>query len=396
MSAPRICASPTTVAAADQATSAYTKEFLLSIGDAERRTRADTLPEQGECEQRDQRRRHRLDQQRIGRRGFPDAVVADHVVDRVAREAEQRDRLPERAHARPVVRQTPPGAARRRGGTTQGGQGRGGVRALLRGAGEGARGAARGVDERRAGGEALGPLAGVPLALKDVLTTTDMPTTCGSAILDGWRPPYDATVTARLRAAGCVFAEGEARLIGAAARTSGEALAMAEQRATGLPLEHVVGWARFCGLRVGVDPGVFVPRPRTELLVRQAAAVTPPGAMVVDLACGSGAVGLAVAADPAVPGAPVMPGVPAAGPDAREAGIAHAERAIPTTASVAQVIAAPRAVAVLRAIAVPRTAAFGLRGVFTPETLTPSRSLLSCEEIPAIRHLPAETRLSRP
>ncbi|MBA3905453.1 MAG: Asp-tRNA(Asn)/Glu-tRNA(Gln) amidotransferase subunit GatA [Pseudonocardiales bacterium] len=45
-------------------------------------------------------------------------------------------------------------------------------------------------------------LAGVPLALKDVFTTTDMPTTAGSKILDGWRPPYDATVTARLRAAG--------------------------------------------------------------------------------------------------------------------------------------------------------------------------------------------------
>ena len=79
------------------------------------------------------------------------------------------------------------------------------VRAFLHVAADGARRAARGVDERRAGGETLGPLAGVPLALKDVLTTTDMPTTCGSAILDGWRPPYDATVTARLREAGVVI-----------------------------------------------------------------------------------------------------------------------------------------------------------------------------------------------
>ncbi|MEU6035756.1 Asp-tRNA(Asn)/Glu-tRNA(Gln) amidotransferase subunit GatA [Actinomadura sp. NPDC047616] len=64
---------------------------------------------------------------------------------------------------------------------------------------------ARTVDERRAAGETLGPLAGVPIAHKDVFTTVDMPTTAGSKILEGWRPPYDATVTARLRAAGLVI-----------------------------------------------------------------------------------------------------------------------------------------------------------------------------------------------
>ncbi|OBH67976.1 aspartyl/glutamyl-tRNA amidotransferase subunit A [Mycobacterium mantenii] len=59
------------------------------------------------------------------------------------------------------------------------------------------------VDEAVAAGERLpSPLAGVPLALKDVFTTVDMPTTCGSKILEGWRSPYDATVTSRLRAAG--------------------------------------------------------------------------------------------------------------------------------------------------------------------------------------------------
>ncbi|MFR9800797.1 Asp-tRNA(Asn)/Glu-tRNA(Gln) amidotransferase subunit GatA [Pseudonocardia sp. RS010] len=59
------------------------------------------------------------------------------------------------------------------------------------------------VDEAvQAGTAPASPLAGVPLALKDVFTTTDMPTTCGSRILEGWRPPYDATLTARLRAAG--------------------------------------------------------------------------------------------------------------------------------------------------------------------------------------------------
>src|SRR5215831_8753973 len=79
------------------------------------------------------------------------------------------------------------------------------VRAFLHVAPEAALAAAAAVDERRGAGEPLGPLAGVPLALKDVFTTTDMPTTCGSAILDGWCPPYDATVTRRLRDAGVVI-----------------------------------------------------------------------------------------------------------------------------------------------------------------------------------------------
>ena len=54
------------------------------------------------------------------------------------------------------------------------------------------------IDHRIAGGEKLGPLAGVPLALKDILTYRGAPTTCGSKILEGWLPPYDATVTRRL------------------------------------------------------------------------------------------------------------------------------------------------------------------------------------------------------
>jgi aspartyl-tRNA(Asn)/glutamyl-tRNA(Gln) amidotransferase subunit A len=79
------------------------------------------------------------------------------------------------------------------------------VRAFLHVAADGALAAARAVDERRAAGEPLGPLAGVPLALKDVFTTADMPTTCGSKILAGWQPPYDATITTRLRAGGVVI-----------------------------------------------------------------------------------------------------------------------------------------------------------------------------------------------
>ena len=57
-------------------------------------------------------------------------------------------------------------------------------------------------DSLAAGSPPASPLAGVPLALKDVFTTADMPTTAGSKILEGWRPPYDATLTSRLRAAG--------------------------------------------------------------------------------------------------------------------------------------------------------------------------------------------------
>ncbi|GAB2744427.1 Asp-tRNA(Asn)/Glu-tRNA(Gln) amidotransferase subunit GatA [Salinifilum aidingensis] len=79
-----------------------------------------------------------------------------------------------------------------------------GVHAFLHVDAEGALDAARRVDERRAAGEQLPPLAGVPLALKDVLTTSDMPTTCGSKMLEGWTPPYDATVTGKLREAGVV------------------------------------------------------------------------------------------------------------------------------------------------------------------------------------------------
>jgi aspartyl-tRNA(Asn)/glutamyl-tRNA(Gln) amidotransferase subunit A len=70
---------------------------------------------------------------------------------------------------------------------------------------DGALAAAERVDAARAAGETLGPLAGVPLALKDVFTMEGVPTTCGSKILDGWRPPYDATVTRRLKDAGVVI-----------------------------------------------------------------------------------------------------------------------------------------------------------------------------------------------
>lgn len=105
-----------------------------------------------------------------------------------------------------------------------------------------------------------------------------------------------AIIVTRLRAAGCVFPEEEARLLISSARTPADLAVMVERREAGLPLEHVIGWAEFCGLRIAVDPGVFVPRRRTEFLVRQATALARPGVVVVDLCCGSGAVGAALAA----------------------------------------------------------------------------------------------------
>ena len=105
-----------------------------------------------------------------------------------------------------------------------------------------------------------------------------------------------AAITERLEAAGCVYAEDEAKVIAASAGTPEALRSMVEQRVVGLPLEHIVGWAEFCGLRITLEPGVFVPRPRSELLVRLAAARAAPGSVVVDLACGSGAIGAAIAA----------------------------------------------------------------------------------------------------
>jgi release factor glutamine methyltransferase len=145
-----------------------------------------------------------------------------------------------------------------------------------------------------------------------------------------------SAIIAQLRAAGCVFAEDEAELLLAAPFSTSELAAAVERRVGGFPLEHILGWAEFCGLRIAVEPGVFVPRRRTELIVREAAVLlgapasgpdaydsrpavaapagaggtalaaratavmepfaTRPERIVVDLCCGSGAVATALAA----------------------------------------------------------------------------------------------------
>lgn len=109
-------------------------------------------------------------------------------------------------------------------------------------------------------------------------------------------PLTESAIVLRLRAAGCVFAEDEARLLVSADVSAARLAELVELRVAGFPLEPLLGWAEFCGLRIGVDPGVFVPRQRTEFLVREAAARTPPRAVVLDLCCGSGALGMALAA----------------------------------------------------------------------------------------------------
>ena len=113
--------------------------------------------------------------------------------------------------------------------------------------------------------------------------------------------PSRTDVVSTLRTAGCVFAEAEADLL-LAARTADPTTdldALLAARVGGTPLEHVLGWAAFCGLRVQVGVGVFVPRRRTELLVevvlgRLRAVPGPP--VVVDLCCGAGAIGAAIVA----------------------------------------------------------------------------------------------------
>ncbi len=108
--------------------------------------------------------------------------------------------------------------------------------------------------------------------------------------------PGSSDVVARLRAAGSVFAEEEAKVLVDSARSSEELEGMLGRRVVGEPLEVIVGWAEFCGLRVAVEPGVFVPRTRTRILVDEGERLIQHGSVVVDLCCGTGAVAMALQA----------------------------------------------------------------------------------------------------
>jgi release factor glutamine methyltransferase len=122
--------------------------------------------------------------------------------------------------------------------------------------------------------------------------------------MSGPSSDVDGAVVARLRAAGCVFAEDEAALLLEAAASPAELADLLARRVAGLPLEHLLGWVEFCGLRVAVGPGVFVPRRRTELLVVEsrrllsAGAQGPGAAIVVELCCGAAAIGAALLLEP--------------------------------------------------------------------------------------------------
>lgn len=122
--------------------------------------------------------------------------------------------------------------------------------------------------------------------------------------------PDTGTLVHRLRMAGCVFAEDEAELLIGAATDPEHLESLVVQRINGFPLEHLLGWAEFRGLRVAVAPQVFVPRQRTSFLVEQAIELgrnlARAGAeaelIALDMCCGSGALGLAFANELAAEG----------------------------------------------------------------------------------------------
>jgi release factor glutamine methyltransferase len=111
------------------------------------------------------------------------------------------------------------------------------------------------------------------------------------------------SVASLLVGAGCINAEAEAALLVEAADTAERLEEMVARRTAGEPLEYVVGWTEFRGIRVVVRSGVFVPRARSGFLVEEAASLMRcvsggrDGAVLVDLCCGIGALGVAVAAE---------------------------------------------------------------------------------------------------
>ena len=121
---------------------------------------------------------------------------------------------------------------------------------------------------------------------------------------NSWSSAGLADIILRLRASGSVFAEEEAALLVAEATDAVHLESLVSGRVDGQPLEYLVGWAEFAGIRMHVEPGVFVPRHRTEFLVREAVARGGDAPRVLDLCCGTGALGAVILA--AVPGAELV------------------------------------------------------------------------------------------
>jgi release factor glutamine methyltransferase len=111
-------------------------------------------------------------------------------------------------------------------------------------------------------------------------------------------------VVARLAAAGCVAAEEEAAQLRAAGGDAAELEALVTRRTTGEPLAWILGHTDFCGLRMGVAPGVYVPRGQTQPLARRAATRLPAHGTAVDLCTGAGAIACVLKA--AAPAAMVL------------------------------------------------------------------------------------------
>lgn len=105
-----------------------------------------------------------------------------------------------------------------------------------------------------------------------------------------------AELVPRLRAAGCVFAEEEAALLLGSAPDSLALEDWVTRRIAGEPLETILGWVWFCGLRIAVAPGVFVPRRRSELLAAEVVRRAPEGGRVVELCAGAAAIATVAAA----------------------------------------------------------------------------------------------------
>jgi release factor glutamine methyltransferase len=124
-----------------------------------------------------------------------------------------------------------------------------------------------------------------------------------SGLLDEIRRRVEL-IAERLRAAGCIAAEEEAQLLSDAAPDDAALDALVRRREQGEPLAWLLGWTEFCGRRLRIAPGVYVPRPHTEDLARRAAALLAPGGRAADLCTGCGAIAAHLAA--VVPDATVV------------------------------------------------------------------------------------------